>query len=163
MKKLIVLIIMVASDFIYAHSPAAASFYLFQQDNVWQMRTEFAWSLRNALIESFPYLNEGVNESEDDYMDCVKDYLDINLKIKLDNSRFDYQSITQIPGSHGHSFSFVVKLIGPSKGHELIIENRCLTEIYRKQKNEVVLKFKGVKQKQIFTKDEEKFAFILEG
>ncbi len=137
-----------------------ATYYLFQQEDGWQMRTEFAWSLRNALVKTFPYLDEQKSQiSDSDYTDCVLDYLEINLEITLDGKEFDYNTITQIPGTHGHSFAFLLEISGPLEGVHLKIQNDCLTELYRKQKNHVTIKTKRSSFDRLFTNKIRQYSF----
>ena len=159
MKKLIVLILtIVLTQNLDAHNPAMASYYLFQQEDGWQLRTEFAWSLRNALIKSFPYLSEeGIEDS--DYTDCVLDYLDINLEIKIDGTEMEYGEIMQIPGTHSHSFVFLLDLSGPKNGNHLEIHNECLTELYRKQKNHMIIKTREESYDRFFTRNMRSHSF----
>ena len=108
MKKLILFVILLGfTQNISAHNPANASYYLFQQKDQWQLRVEFAWSLRNALNESFPYLKED-KLTDDDYKDCVMDYLNMNLDIIVDGKLLEFVNIKQIPGDHGHSYVFLM-------------------------------------------------------
>lgn len=137
-----------------------ASYYLFQQDESWKLRTEFAWSLRNALVLSFPYLDEE-KVSDEDYSDCVLDYLDINMEIILDGNILKYDKIKQIPGSHGHSFVFIIDVNGPVTGQNLQIRNHCMTEIYKKQKNHVIVKTKEHSLEHILTKNIKTCSFDL--
>jgi hypothetical protein len=129
----------------------------------WVMRTEFAWSLRNALIANFPFLEENEEISDEIYMDCVMDYLNLKVKIKLDDRPFELKSIQQIPGDHGHSYTFIIQLEGPVYGTKLFVENNCLTEIYKKQKNEMVLMNHKRTEKTLLTKQDNSYVFVLNG
>ena len=163
MKKIIIIILStISAQVLTAHNPAVASYYIIQQEGQWQMRTEFAWSLRNALVMNFPFLEENDKVTDDVYTDCVKDYLDVNLDMKLDGHKLEYSSIRQIPGSHGHSFSFLVDIIGPKNGKKLTVENQCLTELYNKQKNNITIKAYNKTHKHLLTKYNDLHVFEIE-
>lgn len=164
MKKLITAILIISwSLAAEAHNPAVASYYIFQMKDGWHMRTEFAWSLRNALTKSFPYLEEEEGITDEDYIDCVKDYLEVNLVLKADGVPLAIQTIQQIPGDHGHSYTFIIGLEGPVHAKEFEVKNKCLTELFRKQKNEVYLTTSYATQNRLFTSHDDEYVFVLEG
>ena len=164
MKKLIIIVLLsTLGQGVKAHNPAVASFYIFQMKDEWQMRVEFAWSLRNALTKSFPYLSEEKGLTDQDYMDCVADYLDIHLELSADEERLQIASIQQIPGDHGHSYTFIIGLQGKVNASTLLVKNQCLTELYRKQKNEVYLTTNTKTENRLLTKQNDEHLFVLEG
>ena len=148
---------------IKAHNPAVASFYIFQMKDQWTMRAEFAWSLRNALIETFPYLNESKDISEADFLDCVKDYLEIKVDMHADGQELVFESIQQIPGDHGHSYTFIVSLDGPVQVSKLQVNNKCMMDMYRKQKNDTYVTTNHTTLNKVFTKHDDEYVFVLEG
>lgn len=164
MKKIAILIVYILSSIqVMAHNPAAASFYIFQSHQGWQMRAEFSWALQKVLTTTFPYLSEEAQVAEEDYIDCVADYMRINLQIRADGEMVDIKSIRQIPGDHGHSYTFLLELDGPAESCHVLITNLCLLELYPKQKNDVVLKSFMSTQEIVMTNEIRQHLFKLCG
>ena len=159
MKRFIFLVLItLISANVTAHNPAVATFHLTKGESVWQLRSEFAWPLRNALLKSFPFL-EDASYTEEIYTDCVLDYLSMKIDLRLDNQSLKINSIQQIPGEHGHSFVFISELSGPTEGSLLRIKNVCMTEMYRKQRNIVFIKSGNKRFEKICTRTLPNYSF----
>ena len=123
---------------IHAHNPALASLDLYQINGQWQLRADFAWSIRNAVVNQFPFLEER-SANHEEYLDCILEYMEQNIQVSLDNQDLLFKSISQLPGDHGHDYIFLINLTGPQNGKTLRIQNKCLFDLYKKSRHTIRL------------------------
>ncbi len=62
---------------LYAHKSNEAFFRVIQKESVIEIETEFSWTLRNALLNFRPELEQASNKVE--YEKAFIDYLKVNL------------------------------------------------------------------------------------
>jgi hypothetical protein len=140
MKKLVIVFaVLIISGQLKAHDPSVSSFHLSCHDQGWTLRAEFPWSIRNALIKSYPFLAEkGVDQTM--YEDCLKEYVEINFEAYIDGNILKVKRFYQVSGDHGHSFTYIFEMDGPSIGKQIDITNTCMFELYQKQRNMITIK-----------------------
>ena len=124
----------------YTHDPAKATFEFFLDAEVPTVRMEFAWTLRNALIETYPYLSENEGK-EEDFVGCLEEYIQDHLKVTADRRPVHLQYSYTVAGNHSHSYLFVFELEEEnwSEVEEVQVECTVMQEIYTKQQNTIVI------------------------
>jgi hypothetical protein len=107
------------------------------------MHTDFPWSIRSVIIKIYPFLKDK-GTSNDEFVDCIKEYLENNISIEIDDQLLAFKSIYQVPGAHTHSYEFVVGLDGAFEGSTIKVRNTCMFDFYNSQKNIIYLENKQV-------------------
>ena len=136
MKAIIkIALCMILASPLFGHNPAIASFEFFFRESGTVLRTEFSWSLRNALVDTYPYLAEG-DVDQADFLDCVLEYINHNVDVTVGQEDLQMESIYQVPGDHSHSYVFILE--GRTAAYSdfpITISNSCLFDQYRRQSN----------------------------
>lgn len=117
----------------YAHAPNEAFFELFESDHKLVVKVEFPWTIRNALLEAMPKLNEADTKEQ---MDAgFHSYLQQNIQIKdINDQVFNLVRVQALPNSgHSHGSQFLL-IYGPYKVVKSI-RNTCMFNSYDDQKN----------------------------
>ena len=120
----------------HAHNPARANIEILIEEGL--IRMEFAWSLRNALQDQYPFLNEE-GRSQEDFLACMEEYVLDHFKIRTGNQLVPISFEYSVPGSHSHSYLFLFKMSKTpliSTGIEVWCD--LMTEVYRKQQNTII-------------------------
>ena len=121
----------------HAHNPARASFDIFQDNGT--VRMEFAWSLRNALIQSYPFLGENLT-SQEEFESCMEEYIRDHFSINVNSTPVTMNFQYGVPGNHSHSYVMIWKLereIGVNENIEVFCD--ALMEVYSKQRNTITI------------------------
>jgi len=115
----------------FAHDANKAFFKIQQKDNIVEVQAEFPWSLRNAILEAFPELEN--SKSQEDFNNAFFKYLSTNLEIKNGDSILELLSINEATHEgHSHQNNFIIQYKGNAFD---FITNTMMFNVYDNQKN----------------------------
>lgn len=115
----------------FAHDANKAFFKIQQKDNIVEVQAEFPWSVRNAILEAFPELEN--SKSQEDFNYAFFKYLSTNLEIKNGDSILELLSINEATHEgHSHQNNFIIQYKGNAFD---FITNTMMFNVYDNQKN----------------------------
>ena len=117
---------------IYAHETNEAFFKIVQKENSIEIRAEFPWTMRNALISFNPSLENSTDKK--DFEKTFIQYLKANLILKDKNGKtLKYQTYQELKNDgHSHKNNYLIIY----KGSDLFeITNTIMFNIYDNQVN----------------------------
>jgi hypothetical protein len=120
------------STFCYSHESNKAFFKITQNDKKIIINAEFPWTIRKALIEYNPQLENAT--TKEDFIYSLKKYLKQNLSLKDNNDVIiELTKLTEIenPG-HSHQSNYLLEYRGNNLQN---ISNTLLFNINNVQKN----------------------------
>ncbi|WP_299100720.1 hypothetical protein [uncultured Winogradskyella sp.] len=119
------------STFSFAHDANKSFFKIQQKDNNVEVQAEFPWSIRNAIIEEFPTLeNSNLNS---DFKNAFFQYIERHFQIVHGNSTLKLISVEEVAHSgHSHQNNFVLLFEGKTFD---TIKNTILFNVYKDQEN----------------------------
>ena len=115
----------------FAHDANKAFFKIQQKDSVVEVQAEFPWSVRNAVLNAFPELENSNLQS--DFDDAFFKYITTNLKISNGEEFLPLVSVKAVKfEGHSHQNNFVIVYAGNNFN---TITNTLMFNIYNNQKN----------------------------
>lgn len=117
---------------IHAHDVNKAYFKISETDSTIEIRAEFPWTLREALISYQPELLNA--KKSDAFRETFKKYIQENFILRdYLNRELPFQNFSDLPNSgHGHANNYLLKF---ELGTLRKIENRLMFNIYENQQN----------------------------
>lgn len=120
------------SNFGFAHDSNKAFFKLINEENIVTVEAEFPWSIRKALIQFNPQLENATTKEE--FISTLEEYLKLHLLLKQDNGEFyelvDLKEENKLKHSHQSNYTILFR------GENLqSISNNLLFNINDSQKN----------------------------
>lgn len=118
----------------YAHAPNEAFFDIFESQGNLIIQVEFPWTIRKALLQAAPHLEQAQTQSE---MEAgLLDYLKQNIQI-LDQQKKAFQLLSLVPipntSNHGHGTLYQLNFDHHRPIHS--IQNSTMFNSYPKQIN----------------------------
>jgi len=132
--KLIHYVIVIMCLFItngFAHDANKSFFKIQQKVDFVEVQAEFPWSLRNAVLEAFPELENSNNQK--DFDTAFFKYIDANFSIRNGKALLSLVSVKAVdsPG-HSHQNNFVFVFAGNNFD---TVTNTIMFNIYENQEN----------------------------
>lgn len=138
----------------YGHSADEAYFRFFVHEELVIVEAEFPWSMRNALLEFQPALENSKLKS--DFESALKEYVNENLRLlSSSGDTFKMVSFKEFRESlNSNNGIYVIRF----KGRDLsLIQNSILFSIYPHQKNYNILNLGDLKEIYITEIGQESF------
>ena len=127
----IILLFMAFSSLGFAHDANKAFFNIQQKDNLVEVKSEFPWSIRNALLEAYPELED--SKSKADFDTAFFDYVKTNFELRNGNSILKLIAVDEAThNEHSHANAFVFLFEGDAFD---AIKNTLMFNIYKDQEN----------------------------
>ncbi len=132
--KLIHCVVVIMCLFItngFAHDANKSFFKIQQKVDFVEVQSEFPWSIRNAVLEAFPELENSNNQK--DFDTAFFKYIDANFSIRNGKALLSLVSLKAVD-SHGHSHqnNFVFVFAGNNFD---TVTNTIMFNIYDNQEN----------------------------
>ena len=109
----IVLLFFAFSGVGFAHDANKAFFNIQQKDNLVEVRAEFPWSIRNALLEAYPELEH--SKSKADFDTAFFDYVKTNFELRNEDSILKLIAVEEVThNEHAHANAFIFLFEGTS-------------------------------------------------
>ena len=127
---------------VLAHNPNEGYFEIHEQDLYVEITAELPWSMRYALVESFPLLE--TSKSRDDFDAALFDYLADRIQLfDAKGQAMKLESVVeQIDEQrHSHQNSFTLRYLKTNPLKQVV--NSVMTEIYDTQKNIHLVEIQG--------------------
>ena len=127
----IVLLFFAFTSLGFAHDANKAFFNIQQKDNLVEVKSEFPWSIRNALLEAYPELEH--SKSKADFDAAFFDYVSNNFELRNGNSILKLIAVDEAThNEHSHANAFVFLLEGNAFD---TIKNTMMFNVYKDQEN----------------------------
>ena len=120
----------------YAHEPNEAFFAITQTKNTVEVLAEFPWTLRNALMEFNPLLENATHK--EDFENTFVEYLTANLLLRdKGGNLLEYKGHEELENSgHSHQNQYRIRFQGKGLFE---VTNTLMLNVYPDQKNHHIL------------------------
>ena len=115
----------------FAHDANKAFFKIQQKDDVVEVQAEFPWSIRNAVLDAFPELEN--SNSQNDFDTAFFKYINDNFSISKGEGLLSLVSVKEV-NSQGHSHQNTVVFLLAGNNFDAIT-NTVMFNIFSNQKN----------------------------
>lgn len=144
MRLKILLLLVISHVNAIAHNSKEAFFVIEQKDSLVEIKAEFPWTLRNALLAFKPELEGAKNKAS--FEDAFFEYVKSTILLKSSNGNqlelFKVKEVENIGHSHQNNFIFLFR------GNSLTeIKNEIMFNISRQQTNYHSILIAGKKRK----------------
>ncbi|WP_178984005.1 DUF6702 family protein [Winogradskyella helgolandensis] len=155
-SRFLLFIFVTLSTFSFAHDANKAFFTIQQKESMVEVTAEFPWSIRNALIDAYPKLEN--SKSQNDFDTAFFEYVNNNFQIENNGSRLKLLSVNDASHKgHSHQTNFVFLF----EGNEFdVIKNTMMFNIYKDQENFHDVLFQKEHIKFITSLDLESFEIV---
>ncbi|EPR72172.1 hypothetical protein ADIWIN_3011 [Winogradskyella psychrotolerans RS-3] len=127
----IVLLFFAFTSLGFAHDANKAFFNIQQKDNLVEVKSEFPWSIRNALLEANPELENSKNKA--DFDAAFFDYVKTNFELRNGDSILKLIAVEEVMHyEHSHANAFVFLFEGIAFD---AIKNTLMFNAYKDQEN----------------------------
>ena len=127
----IVLLFFAFTSLGFAHDANKAFFNIQQKDNLVEVKSEFPWSIRNALLEAYPELED--SKSKADFNTAFFDYVKTNFELRNGDSILKLIAVDEAThNEHSHANAFVFLFEGNAFD---AIKNTMMFNVYKDQEN----------------------------
>jgi hypothetical protein len=127
----IILLFFAFSGVGFAHDANKAFFNIQQKDNLVEVRAEFPWSIRNALLETYPELEH--SKSKADFDTAFFDYVKTNFELRNDDSILKLIAVEEVThNEHAHANAFIFLFEGNAFD---TVKNAVMFNVYKDQEN----------------------------
>ena len=122
---------MVFASSVFSHDANKAFFNIQQKGNLVEVKSEFPWSIRNALLEANPELEN--SKSKADFDAAFFDYVKTNFELRNGNSILKLIAVEEVlHNEHSHANAFVFLFEGIAFD---TIKNTLMFNAYKDQEN----------------------------
>lgn len=146
---------------LYSHNPANSEFLLCNMDDTWYLRAEFSWSLFNELNSVYPFLIER-KATQEEYLDCLKDYIGQRILLKTNECEWILDKLKQLPGTHSHSFSFLISYSAQNNPDKFYVKSSCLSAIYPNAISHFTIIYRNTEYHRVLTNENPEWYLDLE-
>ncbi|MBU2929694.1 DUF6702 family protein [Winogradskyella psychrotolerans] len=130
-SRFLLFIFVTLSTFSFAHDANKAFFTIQQKEAIVEVTAEFPWSIRNALIDASPGLENA--KSQNDFDTAFFEYVQNNFQIRNNGSSLKLLSVNDASHKgHSHQTNFVFLFEGTEFDD---IKNTMMFNIYKDQEN----------------------------
>ncbi|WP_179320436.1 DUF6702 family protein [Winogradskyella helgolandensis] len=130
-SRFLLFIFVTLSTFSFAHDANKAFFTIQQKEAMVEVTAEFPWSIRNALIDASPELENA--KSQNDFDTAFFEYVQNNFQIRNNGSSLKLLSVNDASHKgHSHQTNFVFLFQGTEFDD---IKNTMMFNIYKDQEN----------------------------
>lgn len=156
MKHFLLLVAFLFTNITLAHEVNEAFFNLVIKENTVDVEAEFPWTMRNALLEFNPSLDNSINQK--DFEDTFVEYIKNNLILKDDNGKvLTFLGFTEMSDlGHSHQNNYVLRF----EGNNLFeVTNTMMFNIFDNQINYTTTRVNS--EEQTFKTNNKTLAFKL--